>query len=46
MLAGRGGDVVLAEALLGSVQAIIRALDGALTDCLAWSRGFDAPAIR
>ena len=30
--AGRG-DVAIAEALLGTVQAIIRALDGALADC-------------
>ena len=31
--AGRS-DVAMAEALLGSVQSIIRALDGALADCL------------
>ena len=31
--AGRG-DAALAEALLDSVQAIIRALDGALVNCL------------
>ena len=39
-------DVAIAEALLGSVQSIIRALDGALADCVRWSLGFGAPAIR